>query len=98
MPLLRLGLGAGAALAVVACIASVWAGYTVEVALLRGLLVFPPVSFTGFFAELVVSTAPPGARGSGDMAAPDESSDGRRPVDLPAEREARAASASRRAA
>ncbi|TAK77564.1 MAG: hypothetical protein EPO16_05300 [Dehalococcoidia bacterium] len=98
MPLLRLGLGAGAGLAVAASVASMWAGYAVEVALLRGLLVFPPVAFAAFFAELVVSTAPPGTRRSGGITAPDESSDGRRPVDLPAEREARAASASRRAA
>lgn len=102
MPLLRWGLGAGALLAAVASVASFTAGYAMEVALLRGLLVFPPVAFAAFFAELVVSTAPPGVRASSGAAATDRSPEEHRPAglpaDLPAVREARAASADRRAA
>lgn len=101
MPLLRWGLGAGALLAAVASVASFTAGYAMEVALLRGLLVFPPVAFAAFFAELVVSTAPPGARASSGAAAdksPEEHRPAGLPADLPAVREARAASADRRAA
>lgn len=100
MPLLRIGLCAGALVVVTASVASWLAGYTVEVALLRGLLAFPLVAFAAFFAELVVSTASPAAKPA-DMAAgsgPGESSEERQPVDMAQARADRDASAERRAA
>lgn len=88
MPLLRFGLEAGAAVAAAAAAASWLAGYAVEVALLRGLLAFPLVVSATFFAELVVSTAPPAVRAAGE----------RPPLDLARARADRDASADRRAA
>ena len=96
MPLLRWGLIAGALTSVVASAASYLAGYAMEMSLLRGLLAFPPVAFTAFFAELVVSTAPPGGLGSAVTA--DELSAERHPLDLVPAGEQRAASIGRRAA
>lgn len=97
MPLLRFGLTAGALVAVIASVASWLAGYTVEVALLRGLLAFPLVAFAAFFAELVVSTSPM-AKVADAAAEFGESSEGRQPVDLAQARADRDASADRRAA
>jgi hypothetical protein len=96
MPLLRCGLNAGAVLTLVAFGASWMAGYTVEVALLRGLLAFPLVAFAGYFAELVISTAPPATAAT--PTASDGTSSGRKPADLAQARSDRDASAERRAA
>lgn len=101
MPLLRWGLNAGALVAIAAAVASWMAGYAVEVALLRGLLAFPLVAFAAYFAELVVSTAPPAKVKSAkaDAASPSqELADGRAPVDLAQVRADRDASADSRAA
>lgn len=97
MPLLRFGLNAGALVVVIASVASWLAGYTVEVALLRGLLAFPLVAFAAFFAELVVSTSP-AVKAADATAVLGESSEGRQPVDLAQARADRDASADRRAA
>ncbi|RJQ12013.1 MAG: hypothetical protein C4558_02540 [Dehalococcoidia bacterium] len=97
MPLLRFGLNAGAAVVVIASTASWMAGYTVEVALLRGLLAFPLVAFAAFFAELVVSTASPAETATGRAAAGDPS-DGGQPVDLTQAHADRNTSADRQAA
>lgn len=96
MPLLRFGLNAGAAAVVLASAASWMAGYTVEVALLRGLLAFPLVAFAAFFAELIVSTASP-SETAGSTAAGGPSDTGL-PVDLAQARADRNASAERQAA
>ncbi len=96
MPLLRWGLNAGAILTVVAFVASWMAGYTVEVALLRGLLAFPLVAFAGYFAELVISTAPPAM--AGRPSASDGTSNERKPADLAQARADRETPAERRAA
>ncbi len=98
MPFLRFGLNAGALVVVVATVGSWMAGYTVEVALLRGLLAFPLIAFAAFFAELVVSTAPPAVTTRGSTKAAVESSEARRPVDLDEARADRDGSADRRAA
>ncbi|TAJ18021.1 MAG: hypothetical protein EPO65_09835 [Dehalococcoidia bacterium] len=103
MPLLRWGLNAGALVAIAAAVASWMAGYAMEVALLRGLLAFPLVAFAAYFAELVVSTAPP-AKEKAKTAKADatptsqELADGRAPVDLAQVRADRDASADSRAA
>lgn len=97
MPLLRFGLNAGAAAVVIASAASWMAGYTVEVALLRGLLAFPLVAFAAFFAELVISTASPLERATGATEAGGPSDAGQ-PVDLAQARADRNASAERQAA
>lgn len=94
MPLLRWGLNAGAVVTVATSIASWMAGYTVEVALLRGLLAFPLIAFAAYFAELVISTAPAAAGGT----ATDGTSDQRTPANLAQARADRDASAERRAA
>lgn len=102
MPLLTWGLNAGALVAVVAFGASWVAGYTVEVALLRGLLGFPLVAFAAYFAELVISTAPPSVAKAGlagtAVGTSDGTSDERKPADLAQARADRDASAHRRAA
>ena len=97
MPLLRIGLYAGALVVVTASVASWLAGYTVEVALLRGLLAFPLVAFAAFFAELIVSTASPSETATGSTAAGGPSDAGQ-PVDLAQARADRNASAERQAA
>lgn len=91
MPFLRFGLNAGALVVLLATVASSWAGYTVEVALLRGLLAFPLVAFVAFFAELVVATSPAPADDAG-VAESD------RPVDLAQVRAEREAASERQAA
>lgn len=91
MPFLRFGLNAGAVVVVLATAASWWAGYTVEVALLRGLLAFPLVAFVAFFAELVVATAPAQAEDA-------NAGESDRPVDLAQVRAEREAASERQAA
>lgn len=98
MPLLAWGLNIGALVAVVAFGASWMAGYTVEVALLRGLLGFPLVAFAAYFAELVISTAPPATAKAAGTSSADTTSEGRKPADLAQARADRDASAERRAA
>ncbi len=101
MPLLRWGLNAGALVAIAATVASWMAGYSVEVALLRGLLAFPLVAFAAYFAELVVSTAPPAqaqAKKADATSTSHDTTDGRAPVDLAQARADRDASADSRAA
>lgn len=98
MPLLRFGLNAGAVVVIIASVASWMAGYTVEVALLRGLLAFPLVAFAAFFAELVVATASPAETARGSVAASAGAPEEEQPVDLAQARIDRDASAERQAA
>lgn len=101
MPLLRLGLNVSAVMVVIVSVASWLAGYTMEVALLRGLLMFPLVAFVGFFAELVVSTASPAERGKrtsdGESGEQEQSTAGE-PIDLAQVRAEQDALAERQAA
>lgn len=64
MLLLKVGLMLGAGAALFASVASWWAGYPAEVAILRGFVAWAGISFVAFMAELVVATTPPppGAR------------------------------------
>jgi hypothetical protein len=107
MLILRAGLYLAAAMACVASWLSWQAGYAVEVATVRGLVVFMGISFVAYLAELVVMTAPlpnqrtrasanferdPSARATDRLGDADE------PVNLPAVRATRDAAGESRAA
>lgn len=100
MLLLRIGLYAAVLLAVSATWMSTSAGYPVEVAMLRGLVVFMGVSFVAYLGELVVATAPPPRRPRRVEAADshDGADDENEAINLPAVRAERSAAADQRRA
>ncbi|MEX1022292.1 MAG: hypothetical protein WD058_04000 [Dehalococcoidia bacterium] len=103
MLILRLGLYLAVALALWATWASAGAGYAIEVAMLRGLVAFMALAFVAYLGEIVVMTAPPARRKAVELpaaqAAPeDEDDEDNVPVNLPALRGERSASADDRRA
>lgn len=101
MLILRVGLY----LAVIAAAYVVWAsssaGFSIEVAMLRGLLAAMGVAFVAYLAELVVLTAPVDAKrqqqAASDAALADDAPPND-PVNLPAVRAERSAAADKRRA
>jgi Na+/H+-dicarboxylate symporter len=99
MALMRWGLYAAAALAVIAGWTAVESGHSIEAAATRAVIAFMALAFGAYIIGLVVVTAPPPESELTDEQHEDDSaSDGRAPVDLAEAREARERATDQRAA